>query len=55
MIPMAGSAIKAGAKTGKKALSAVGSLAPAAAKAKKRITSLKLTFRVSEEIEGVCT
>ena len=40
ILPMASSAIKAGVKTGKKALSAVGNLAPAAAKAKiSRFTS----------------
>ena len=51
MIPIAGSAIKSGAKAGKKVLSAVGNLAPAV-KAKKRITSLKLTYRVTEEGAG---
>ena len=51
MIPIAGSPIKSGAKAGKKVLSAVGNLAPAV-KAKKRITSLKLTYRVTEEGAG---
>ena len=49
--PIAGSPIKSGAKAGKKVLSAVGNLAPAV-KAKKRITSLKLTYRVTEEGAG---
>ncbi len=51
MIPIAGSPIKSGAKAGKEVLSAVGNLAPAV-KAKKRITSLKLTYRVTEEGAG---
>ena len=51
MIPIAGSAIKSGAKAGKKALSAAGNLAPVV-KAKKRITSLKITFRITEEGAG---
>ena len=51
IIPIAGSPIKSGAKAGKKVLSAVGNLAPAV-KAKKRITSLKLTYRVTEEGAG---
>lgn len=48
MIPLAGSAIKANAKTGRKVVSAVGNLAPVV-KAKDKITSLKLTYKVSEK------